>query len=186
MNEPRAPGLDDLRAARERIAPYVHRTPVMSSAQLDAECGASVVFKCEHLQKVGAFKARGATNAVFSLAETEAAAGVGTHSSGNHGAALAMAAAQRGIPAHIVMPSNAPTVKKAAVQGYGGLIVECEPTLAAREATLASLVAELGVGVVSRGSERRYVAPITGCLREQRLALKRHRVVEIAACADAK
>ncbi len=158
MTDTPAPVLDDLRAAQERIAAHVHRTPVMTSAQLDAHCGASVFFKCEHLQKVGAFKARGAANAVFSLAEAEAAKGVGTHSSGNHGAALAMAAAKRGIPAHIVMPSNAPSVKKAAVAGYGGLIVECEPTLAARIATLDALVAEHGVHVVHPFNDARVIA----------------------------
>ena len=151
MTDTRAPELDDLRAAHERIAPHVHRTPVMTSRQLDDICGASVFFKCEQLQKVGAFKARGATNAVLSLGNAEAEKGVGTHSSGNHGAALALAAKVRGIPAYVVMPANAPAVKKAAVAGYGGLIVECEPTLAARAATLEGLVAEHDLHVVHRG-----------------------------------
>ena len=131
-------------AASKRIAGKVHRTPVLTSSLLDELTGATVFFKGEHLQRVGAFKARGATNAVLSLEEDEARSGVATHSSGNHGAALAMAATARGIAAHIVMPSNAPAVKKAAVAAYGGLIVECEPTLAAREATLSRVLATTG------------------------------------------
>lgn len=131
-------------AASERIAGKVHRTPVLTSQLLDHVSGANVFFKAEHLQRVGAFKARGATNAVLNLNDDRARAGVATHSSGNHGAALAMAAAARGIAAHIVMPANAPAVKKEAVAAYGGLIVECEPTLAAREATLARVVAATG------------------------------------------
>ena len=131
-------------AASERIAGRVHRTPVLTSQLLDQVTGAKVFFKAEHLQRVGAFKARGATNAVLNLDRDSARAGVATHSSGNHGAALAMAAAARGIAAHIVMPANAPAVKKEAVAAYGGLIVECEPTLAARQATLARVVAATG------------------------------------------
>ncbi|RLQ22116.1 pyridoxal-phosphate dependent enzyme [Seongchinamella sediminis] len=131
-------------AASERIAGSVHRTPVLTSQLLDQLTGAQLFFKAEHLQRVGAFKARGATNAVRKLDDARARAGVATHSSGNHGAALAMAAAARGIAAHIVMPANAPAVKKEAVAAYGGLIVECEPTLAAREATLARVIAATG------------------------------------------
>ena len=133
------PTIDDIRAAAERIAPYIHRTPVVTCASINAIAGASLFFKCENLQKVGAFKARGATNAVFSLDDHEAAMGVCTHSSGNHAAALARAARLRGIPAYIVMPSSAPPVKKAAVAGYGAVITECEPTLEARETTLAEV-----------------------------------------------
>jgi len=133
------PTIDDIRAAAGRIGPYVHRTPVATCASIDAIAGASLFFKCENLQKVGAFKARGATNAVFSLSDEAAACGVCTHSSGNHAAALARAAGLRGIPAHIVMPSSALQVKKAAVAGYGALITECEPTLEARETTLAEV-----------------------------------------------
>lgn len=158
MTDDQAPAIEDLEAARERIAAHVHRTPVMTSRLLDRHCGASVFFKCEHLQKVGAFKARGATNAVFSLSDKEAARGVGTHSSGNHGAALAMAAGLRGIPAHVVMPANAPAVKKAAVAAYGGRIVECEPTLAARAATLEALVAEHDLHVVHPYNDPRVIA----------------------------
>lgn len=138
------PDFSQVEAASQRIAGRLHRTPVLTSRLLNEMTGAQVFFKSEHLQRVGAFKARGATNAVLNLADDRAAAGVATHSSGNHGAALAMAAAARGIPAHIVMPSNAPSVKKQAVAAYGGQITECEPTLAARETTLARVVADSG------------------------------------------
>ncbi len=152
------PSLADITAARERIAPHVHVTPVYSSQLLDAHTGARVYFKCENLQKVGAFKARGASNAVFSLSAEEAARGVATHSSGNHGAALAMAARRRGVPAHIVMPANAPSVKQDAVAAYGGLVISCEPTLAAREATLERVVAGTGAHVVHPYADPRVIA----------------------------
>ena len=136
--------LADIEAAAERIAPHIHRTPVMTSQLIDDVAGASLFFKCENLQKAGAFKTRGAVNAVFSLPADALAQGVATHSSGNHGAALARAARLRGIPAHIVMPENARRVKQAAVRHYGGSVITCEPTLAAREATLARVLAETG------------------------------------------
>ena len=123
------PTIETLNEAQARIAPHVHRTPIYTSSLLDRDFSASLMFKCENLQKVGAFKARGASNAVFSLNDEEARNGVATHSSGNHGAALAMAAAKRGIPAHIVMPADASAAKKAAVVAYGATIVECAPTL---------------------------------------------------------
>jgi threonine dehydratase len=119
------PTFNDVKAAAERIRPYVHRTPVMRSTTLDRRLSAEVFFKCENLQKVGAFKARGATNAVLSLTEEEAVRGVATHSSGNHGQALAYAAAVRGIPAWVVMPDHAPQVKVDAVRGYGAEVVFC-------------------------------------------------------------
>ena len=152
------PQIDDLREAHQLIAPHVHRTPVMHSRLLDEHTGAEIAFKCEHLQKVGAFKARGALYAVLSLEEEQAAAGVATHSSGNHGAALAMAAAVRGIPAHIVMPRGAPAVKKAAVQAYGGLIIECEPTQAGRIAGLEEVTAATGAHVVHPYNDARTIA----------------------------
>lgn len=155
---PTAPTLADIEAARERIATYIHQTPVYRSQLLDSHCGCELYFKCENLQKVGAFKARGASNAVLSLTDAEAGAGVATHSSGNHGAALAMAAARRGIAAHIVMPANAPVVKKAAVAGYGANIIECEPTLAAREDTLARVVSDTGAHVVHPYDDARVIA----------------------------
>src|SRR5467141_2620032 len=122
-----------IRAAHERIRPHIKRTLVLTSARLDSASGASLFFKCENFQKVGAFKARGATNAVFMLDEATAKRGVATHSSGNHAAALSRAAKLCGIPAHIVMPSNSSKVKVRAVEDYGGRIAFCEPTQTARE-----------------------------------------------------
>src|SRR5689334_5552230 len=133
-----------IRAAHDRIRKYIHRTPVLTSSRLNEACGGSLFFKCENLQKIGAFKARGATNAVFALDEKEAARGVATHSSGNHGAAVARAASLRGIPAYIVMPSNSAKVKIQAVEGYGGQIVFCEPNQKAREETCAGVLEKTG------------------------------------------
>ena len=135
-------------AAHRRIAPFIHRTPVLTSARLDDIACARLVFKCENLQKAGAFKARGAFNAVMSLSDQAARAGVYTHSSGNHGAALALAARTRGVPAYIVMPSNSSEPKKAAVAAYGAQITLCEPTLAAREAAATALGARTGAHFV--------------------------------------
>jgi threonine dehydratase len=148
----------DIRAAHDRIRDKIHRTPVMSSHWLNNQCGGQLFFKCENFQNVGAFKARGATNAVFSLSDQEAAKGVATHSSGNHAAALARAAKLRGIPAHIVMPNNAPRIKQAAVRGYGGRIVFCEPTVAARESTCAAVVAETGATMIHPYNDYRVMA----------------------------
>jgi threonine dehydratase len=152
------PALADVRAAAERIRPYAHRTPVLTCASLDAMVGCRLFFKCENFQKVGAFKFRGACNAVFSLSEEEARRGVATHSSGNHAAALSLAARVRGIPAHVVMPSTSRAIKQAAVAGYGGQIVLCEPTLASREATLEKVVAETGAMVVHPYNDARVIA----------------------------
>lgn len=135
------PTLADVERAASRIAPYAHRTPVLTSRAIDDALGVKVAFKCENFQKVGAFKFRGATNAVFSLEDTAARAGVITHSSGNHAAALAHAAALRGIEAVIVMPDNAPGVKQRAVAGYGAHIEFCPSTQADREATVDRLQA---------------------------------------------
>jgi threonine dehydratase len=135
-------------AAHARIAAFVHRTPVLTSRRIDGVVGARVWFKCENFQKVGAFKARGAFNAVLSLSDQEALAGVCTHSSGNHAAALAFAAATRGSPAYIVMPATASETKKAAVAAYGAEISFCEPTLAAREAAAAAIAARTGARFV--------------------------------------
>jgi len=142
MNDP--PTFDDIREAASRIAPYVHRTPVLSEPAMDALVGCRAHFKCEHQQRAGAFKARGALNAVLSLSDADASRGVAAHSSGNHAAALALAAQIRGVPCHVVMPSNAPEVKRARTAGYGAEIVLCEPTLEAREATLADVLARTG------------------------------------------
>ncbi|HEX8741455.1 MAG TPA: pyridoxal-phosphate dependent enzyme, partial [Casimicrobiaceae bacterium] len=156
-----APGLPDLAAIREaqrRIAGLVHRTPVLTSASIDAEVGASLHFKAEHLQKIGAFKARGACNAVFSLDAGEAARGVVTHSSGNHGAALAYAAARRGIPAWVVMPENAPPIKQANVRRFGAVVRLCAPTVAAREATCAEVARESGATLIHPFDDPRVIA----------------------------
>jgi threonine dehydratase len=139
---------ESIRAAHERIHVHIHRTPVLTSSRLDAASGASLFFKCENFQKISAFKARGATNAVFALDDVTARRGVATHSSGNHGAALARAAKLRGIPAHIVMPSNSTKVKLRAVESYGAQIVFCEPTQAAREATCADVIAKTGATLI--------------------------------------
>ena len=136
--------LDCIRAAHERIRQHIHRTPVLTSSRLNDASGASLFFKCENFQKIGAFKARGATNAVFALDEPTAKRGVATHSSGNHGAAVTRAAKLRGIPAHIVMPSNSAKVKIRAVEGYGAHIVFCEPTEEARETKCAEVIEKTG------------------------------------------
>jgi threonine dehydratase len=139
-----AADLDSIRAAQRRIDPFIRRTPVLTSATLDAMSGRRLWFKCELFQRTGSFKFRGATNAVRMLDDATAAGGVVTHSSGNHAQALALAAKMRGIPAHVVMPSISAEIKKAAVRGYGAGIVECDPTIAAREATAARVIAETG------------------------------------------
>jgi threonine dehydratase len=142
------PRFADIMAAAEAIAPHVHRTPVLTSRQIDAISGAHLFFKCENFQKVGAFKFRGATNAVMNLSEEQRSHGVVTHSSGNHAAALAHAAVSRGVKAFIVMPSSAPEVKKRAVAGYGAEITFCEPTLEAREAAAAEVMATTGATMI--------------------------------------
>jgi len=152
------PNLNDIRQAAERIKPYAHRTPVLTNESLNQKVGAQVYLKCENFQKVGAFKFRGACNAVYSLTDEEAARGVCTHSSGNHAQALALAARMRGIPAYIVMPCNAPSVKKNAVAGYGGLITFCEPTLEARESTMEAIRLETGANVVHPYNDERVIA----------------------------
>ncbi len=138
------PDITAIRAAAERIAGLAHKTPVMRSRALDALTGAHLHFKCENLQRGGSFKIRGALNAVLSLDDEQAARGVVTHSSGNFAAALALAAGERGVPAHLVMPENAPTVKREAVAAYGGIIHPCAPTLAAREEGAARVQADTG------------------------------------------
>lgn len=142
------PTFDDVQEAAARLAGLVHRTPVLTCSSLDDQVGARIFCKCENFQKTGAFKFRGASNAIMSLSDAEAQLGVATHSSGNHGAALALAARLRGVPARIVMPANAPESKKAAVAGYGGTIVYCEPTQEAREATLEVVVRATGATFV--------------------------------------
>jgi len=135
-------------SAHERIRPHIHRRLVLTSSRLDEASGASLFFKCENFQKIGAFKARGATNAVFSLDDATARRGVATHSSGNHGAAVARAAKLRGIAAHIVMPSNSAKVKIRAVESYGGRVVFCEPTEEARETVCVNVIAKTGATLI--------------------------------------
>jgi threonine dehydratase len=142
------PRFADIMAAAEAIAPHIHRTPVLTSRQIDAISGAHLFFKCENFQKVGAFKFRGATNAVMNLSEEQRSHGVVTHSSGNHAAALAHAAVSRGVKAFIVMPASAPEVKKKAVAGYGAEITFCESTLKAREAAAAEVMATTGATMI--------------------------------------
>lgn len=138
------PTFQDVANAHKIVGKYAHRTPVLTSVSINKIVGGELFFKCENFQKVGAFKFRGACNAVFSLSEKEAQKGVGTHSSGNHAAALALAAKMRGIDAHIVMPENSPEIKKKAVAGYGAKITFCKPTLQARESTLVKVIEETG------------------------------------------
>lgn len=142
------PSLSDIRAAHARIMPFIHRTPVLSSQQLNRMFACEMFFKCENFQKVGAFKFRGATNAVLSLPENHKERGVVTHSSGNHAAALSLAAGLNGIKAYIVMPKNSPDVKKKAVAGYGAEITWCEPTLQAREENAARIISETGATLI--------------------------------------
>ncbi len=152
------PTIDDVRQAAARIKPYAHRTPVLTCASLDHMANAQLFFKCENFQKVGAFKFRGACNAVFSLSDTEAERGVATHSSGNHGAALAAAAQLRNIPAYVVMPHNAPQVKRDAIAGYGAKIIWCEPTQADRETTVKRVTDETGAVFVHPSNDALVIA----------------------------
>jgi threonine dehydratase len=152
------PDLAAIRAAHERIAPHVHRTPVLSCHAIDDQVGARLRFKCENFQKVGAFKARGATNAVFSLTDDEARRGVLTHSSGNHGAALAYAARQRGIPAWVVMPENSAKVKQENVRRFGASIRFCAPNVPAREALCAEVLAETNATMIHPFDNERVIA----------------------------
>jgi threonine dehydratase len=153
-----APNLGAIRAANKRIAPHIHRTPVITSHSLDQISGARLYFKCENLQKTGSFKIRGATNAVFSLTDQEAKRGVVAPSSGNHAAALALAARWRGIPAFIVMPSNSSAAKMRAVESYGGKITLCEPNMGSREATCAAVMKETGAHLVHPYNDARVIA----------------------------
>jgi threonine dehydratase len=144
----KSPNFDAIRAAHQRIRLCIHRTPVLTSERLDAASEASLFFKCENFQKVGAFKARGATNAVFVLDDARARRGVATHSSGNHGAAVARAAKLRGVPAYIVMPSNSAKVKIRAVESYGAQVVFCEPTEESREIKCAEVINQTGATLI--------------------------------------
>ena len=156
----------EIEESRERIAAHVHRTPVITCQALDQMAGRQLFFKCENLQKVGAFKFRGATNAVLMLTDEQAANGVVTHSSGNHAQAVALAAKSRGIDAHIVMPSSAPAIKRAAVEGYGARVISCQPTLAARESTADEVIAQTGASFIHPYNDSRVIAGQGTCALE--------------------
>ncbi len=156
--EPGFPSPAAIAEAHARIAPRIHRTPVLTSASLDAMSGARLYFKCENFQKTGSFKIRGATNAIFSLSEEEAARDIVTHSSGNHAAAVACAAGWRGVPAWIVMPRNAPQIKCRAVEAYGGKITFCEPAVSARAETAARIQLETGAVLIHPYDDDRIIA----------------------------
>jgi len=160
------PTLQDMLDARARIAPHVHRTPVLTSRMLNDLTGADLFFKCENLQRAGAFKARGASNAVFGLTDAQALNGVATHSSGNHGTCLSYAAGRRGIPCTVVMPRTAPQAKKDAVRGYGGRIVECEPSTSSREAVFAEVIAETKAEFIHPYNDPRVIAGQATCSAE--------------------
>ncbi|MBM3611547.1 MAG: pyridoxal-phosphate dependent enzyme [Alphaproteobacteria bacterium] len=160
------PSFDDVIAAHDRIRPHIHETPVLTSSFLNRMTGAELFFKCENFQKAGAFKVRGASNAVFGLPESKLSRGVATHSSGNHALSLSYAAGRRGIPCTVVMPRTAPQAKKDAVRGYGGVIVECEPSTSSREAVLAEVVAQSGADFVHPYNDPRVIAGQATCSRE--------------------
>ncbi|MEP1209519.1 MAG: beta-hydroxyaspartate dehydratase BhcB [Rhizobiaceae bacterium] len=160
------PSFDDVLAARQRIEPHIHRTPVLTSEFMNDLTGAELYFKCENLQKAGAFKARGASNAVFGLSDEMAAKGVATHSSGNHGLCLSYAAGRRGIPASVVVPRTAPEAKKQAMRGYGANVVECEPSTTSREQVFADVVAESGADFVHPYNDPRVIAGQGTCSLE--------------------
>ncbi|MBS9715666.1 beta-hydroxyaspartate dehydratase BhcB [Pseudohalocynthiibacter aestuariivivens] len=160
------PTIDDMLTAHERIKPYIHRTPVLTSSFLNDLTGAELFFKCENFQKAGAFKVRGASNAVFGLSDDMLEKGVASHSSGNHALSLSYAAGRRGIPCTVVMPRTAPQAKKDAVIGYGGRIVECEPSTSSREATFAEVVKETGAEFVHPYNDPRVIAGQGTCSRE--------------------
>lgn len=160
------PSLEDMLVAHERIKPHIHRTPVLTSSFLNDLTGAELFFKCENFQKAGAFKVRGASNAVFGLDEETAKAGVATHSSGNHALSLSYAAGRRGIPCHVVMPRTAPQAKKDAVRGYGGIITECEPSTTSREAVFAEVQAKTGAEFVHPYNDHRVIAGQGTCSKE--------------------
>ena len=160
------PSFDDVIAAHDRIRPHIHRTPVLTSTYFNELTGAELFFKCENFQKAGAFKVRGASNAVFGLRDDQLAKGVATHSSGNHALSLAYAAGRRGIPCSVVMPRTAPQAKKDAVRGYGGVIVECEPSTSSREAVFAEVQARTGADFVHPYNDPRVIAGQATCSRE--------------------
>jgi len=160
------PTIDDVMAAHARIKPHIHQTPILTSSYFNDLTGAQLFFKCENFQKAGAFKVRGASNAVFGLSDADAAKGVCTHSSGNHALSLSYAAGRRGIPCNVVMPRTAPQAKKDAVRGYGGIITECEPSTSSREAVFADVQAATGGDFVHPYNDPRVIAGQGTCSKE--------------------
>ncbi len=160
------PTYDDVLAAHARIEPHIHRTPILTSSYFNDLVGAELFFKCENFQKAGAFKVRGASNAVFGLSDEDAKQGVATHSSGNHALSLSYAAGRRGIPCNVVMPRTAPQAKKDAVKGYGGIITECEPSTSSREEVFAQVQAKTGGDFVHPYNDPRVIAGQGTCSRE--------------------
>jgi len=160
------PTFDDVKVAHIRIKPYIHRTPLLTSSYFNDLTAAKLFFKCENFQKAGVFKARGASNAVFGLNDEQAAKGVATHSSGNHALSLTYAAGRRGIKSTVVMPRTAPEAKKAAVRGYGGEVLECDPSTAAREAMLNEIVERTGADFVHPYNDHRVIAGQATCSLE--------------------
>ena len=160
------PTFEDVLVAANRIAPHIHRTPVLTSSYFNDLTGAELFFKCENFQKAGAFKVRGACNAVFGLQDSQLNRGVATHSSGNHALSLSYAAGRRGVPCNVVMPRTAPQAKKDAVWGYGGVIVECEPSTTSREAVFAEVQARTGADFVHPYNDFRVIAGQATCSRE--------------------
>jgi len=166
INDMYIPTFEDVKTAHARIKPHIHRTPVLTSSYFNDLVGAELFFKCENFQKAGAFKVRGASNAVFGLSDEDAAKGVCTHSSGNHALSLSYAAGRRGIPCNVVMPRTAPDAKKAAVRGYGGIITECEPSTTSREAVFAEVQAATGGNFVHPYNDPRVIAGQGTCSLE--------------------
>jgi threonine dehydratase len=163
---PGIPTKEDIIDAHKRIREHIHRTPILTSSSINEIAGADIYFKCENFQKIGAFKFRGATNVVNSIPDDQISKGVATHSSGNHAAALSLAAKKRGAAAHIVMPHTAPETKKKAVMGYGGEIIYCEPTLEARETTLEKVVEKTGAIFVHGYDNYKIIEGQATCAKE--------------------
>ncbi len=166
MQDMYIPTYEDVEAAHARIRPHIHRTPILTSSYLNDRAGCELFFKCENFQKAGAFKVRGASNAVFGLSDAQAQRGVATHSSGNHALSLSYAAGRRGIPCHVVMPRTAPQAKKDAVRGYGGIITECEPSTSSREEYFARVQQDTGADFVHPYNDPRVIAGQATCSRE--------------------
>lgn len=158
--------LADIETAHKRIAPYIHRTPVLTSKSINEIAGSEIYFKCENFQKIGAFKIRGGMNASLTLSDNKLKNGLATHSSGNHAQAIAFAARQLGTKAYIVMPNNSPAVKVAAVKGYGAQITFCEPTQAARESTLQKIIEDTGAEFIHPYDDYRVITGQATCAKE--------------------